>query len=151
MKWLVSAACAMVVAAGGVAFAYNTGYFDDDLTKSCEEALRQRLKAPSQYKRIRMARDSKDMTRDEFITHLNTSGDTESVRRFYLKSFDAKEIEPKNLSLAIEYDAPNSFGTMLRGYADCTYGSTYGRDPVSYLFVKIDGKTSTEWLQSSSQ
>ncbi|TPK18057.1 hypothetical protein [Mesorhizobium sp. B2-5-7] len=149
MKWLLGIACAALVAACGAAFAYSTGYFDDGLTKSCEEALRQRLKAPSQYKRVRIVRDTKDMTRDEFVAYLDGSREDESVRKFHLKSFDAKNIQPQTLSLAIEYDAPNSFGTVLRGYADCRYESTYGKDPISYLFVKIDGKTSLEWLRGA--
>ncbi len=91
---------------------------ESKLVAACEEVLKQRLRSPSGYTRIKLTEGAQAQTSILFI----------------------------------EYDAPNAFGTAVRGLAKCEYDvPSGGGTEVSISNVRIDGKTRSQWMIDSAQ
>lgn len=122
--------------------------FEQPLISACEESLKERLKAPSTYRRISATEDEKNLTRAEYNQHL--SGQSPSVRDISLKWFDEGKDKPMRFIAFIEYDAQNAFGVPIRDVTKCEYISSSGnkKDAKSYT-VTINGKDSVGWTKSN--
>ena len=114
---------------------------------ACEEALKDRLRSPSSYKRIEITRDDKILTRDEFLVELQATKGGQATLPLRLQSFDEGRIKPTLLRAYMEYDAPNAFGVMIRGLSVCEKLTDDGSEAnIIPQLVRIDGKTHTRWL-----
>lgn len=61
-------------------------------------------------------------------------------------SVDDRSAE-NQLRLVIAYDAPNGFGAMVRGTADCRYESRDGTDRAADLNnIEINGRNGFDWM-----
>lgn len=118
----------------------------DKMVSACEEAIQKRLKAPSAYKRINLRASERKLTEDEYKKYLDGQHESDAVKSISIRAFHEGDNTPKEFSYQIEYDAPNAFGTPIRSLSECTYISANGTKPDSYLFVSIDGQTTTDWL-----
>lgn len=130
-------------------------WFGDAFVDACEDVLKERLKSPSSYKRISTFESSQLLDEREYAEYLTTRGESEAVQEWAMKEFKSGSIKPTNFSILIEYDADNSYGAAIRGYATCTYISDYGRRPedrkLAKFIVQVDGENSIEWLRQQLQ
>lgn len=117
--------------------------FDSKMVSSCEVALKDRLKAPSTYHRIEVTEASEKMSFDDYFSENETSPATRNQQRRYAKE------PPVRLIVFIKYEAANAFNVPLRSIAECTYASLDGSQPSRPDFVKINGKSNTEWMVDS--
>lgn len=115
--------------------------FASNMVNACEDALKERLKAPSTYQRIKVTETQQNITFDQYFAANNESPAVQQFLRAMAKQ------PPVQLIAFIEYDAANAFGTPLRSISKCTYNTL---DPTrstdSKHLVKIDGKSNTQWL-----
>ncbi|GGG77714.1 hypothetical protein GCM10011415_28300 [Salipiger pallidus] len=132
---------------------------DGKFISACEDTLKKRLKAPSTYRRLsdphiaesvatlddykgwtdnpeKKASDQDRQARNPKLAEMQAA----QTRRFLLDEHTLKRA-------IIEYEAANSYGTPIRGYALCTFA-----DPSPESFsdfdrqnVMIDGRTAFEW------
>lgn len=130
------------------------------LTTICEGALKERLKAPSTYRLIESRGFvRREATRDEFMGWFTPEAKTRSESissrdRDYRKLIDTqaswydKEGQRKDyVSVLIEYEADNSFGTPIRDTVICegTVKASEPFDDVGVVGPSIDGETAIEW------
>jgi len=131
--------------------------FESRLVSACEEVLMERLRAPSTYKRIRVEEYETALTQGDYITLLDTeirrasSAELKEVLRAdrdgRLAHMVRGDTKPTSYAAEIEYDAANGFGVPIRGLAKCTFTSDVGdKSKANKFFVRVDGKTQTEWL-----
>lgn len=111
------------------------------MINACEDALKERLKAPSTYRRIKVTESQQSITFEQYFAASNDSPAVQSFLRSMAKQ------PPTQLMTFIEYDAANAFGTPIRSISKCTYNTL---DPTrstdSKELVEIDGKSNTRWL-----
>lgn len=148
-KFAIWTVFAVAAVGAGIGIAELTK--DAGMTTSCEEAIKKRLRSPSSYKRIELTRSERFLTEEEYKARLDRENSSDILKEMDMTSFRTKEISPKEISLFVEYDAPNGFGVPIRGHSECTYISERGADPDSYLYVSVDGKTNTEWLMQQAR
>lgn len=120
-------------------------FFDSNLVTACEKVLKQRLLSPSGYRRVEVSQLSdKVMTREEYGNYLNKTEKDANARTLYMRLFD--ELKPTIFSLIIRYDAPNAYGTLIRGISACDYFDRNGdASTAAYYSVEVDGKSSSDW------
>ncbi len=130
--------------------ASSCSFFGSSFEAACEDVIKERLLAPSAYKRVSVDRSDHRMTRDEYVAYLQTSDDPEVVKKANLKSFDEGNYKPTTLRAYIKYDAPNAYGTPIRGTSVCEYFSDSGNESHDRgfyrLVVEVDGDSQTDWL-----
>lgn len=112
----------------------------DPLLYVCESELADRLKSPAGYKRVSYTISEEQLSEEKLRIYGSQKkwGDPEWLiarGKPYIRRI-------RN----IVYDAPNSFGVLIRGYAECSYVSRKDDHTISDFLVEIDGKTKTEWL-----
>ena len=123
--------------------------FEAEYISICETELMDRLKSPSGYKRIKVTQHTSKMTSDEWLAHREARGypAASSIEMDGLKN---GTIRPLKNQAFIEYDAPNSFGTLIRGTASCEYVSREGSSlSPSTLDVLINGETNHERIMKA--
>ncbi len=107
----------------------------------------ERLRSPSTYKRIDLKKREQQLTRDEYVKRLDDEKSLPDTREFKLRAFDEGRYRPALASISISYDAANAYGTPVRGHAVCeAFSDTADYSHASAWFVKVNGKTHTEWL-----
>jgi hypothetical protein len=118
--------------------------FDSPFVKACESELKSRLRSPSGFKRISLRfEDQKDISVKDYIDNI-LSHDQE-VDPWVKDDLESKRKIPAKFTAFIEYDAPNAYGTPVRGVAMCEYYSDDGN--FTYYDrhrVIVDGKDSFE-------
>ncbi|MGM5087562.1 hypothetical protein E0H64_17845 [Rhizobium leguminosarum bv. viciae] len=119
--------------------------FEPQLYSVCEHALQQRLKSPASYKRVDVRYSERPATRHEFLKSIIYVQDSGSRERL-ISGFDRNPQAKKQYELAITYDAMNSFGAMLRGFATCGFMGESSSDATS-LDVTINGETNLDWYR----
>lgn len=151
---------------GGITRSTDT-YFDK-FVHACESSLIKRLKSPSTFSLIKITDISEPLdTQPDLIVWRDRSQElrqisekrelTNSERleetRLILKIDAARkavsgDLSPTKLAAVLEYDAQNSFGTMLRSFAICEFKAWHEEFDATYHSdnVKIDGYTYTDWL-----
>ncbi|TBC64494.1 hypothetical protein ELH36_17995 [Rhizobium ruizarguesonis] len=130
---------------------YGCNFFDAKIVTECENALKERLKSPSGYKRIEITRSQQVLDRASYQAYLNeTFNSSPSLQEMSLRQFDKGTVKPTAFTLIIEYDAPNGFGVPIRGYSRCEFVDDDGVDSnASALRIKIDGQTNLDRLLKS--
>lgn len=143
MKAVLSVFVLLVcVVAGWQAFEKGYPPFNSWLVRSCDAAIKERLKAPSTYRRASAAESQKAITFEEYFADNDSYGD--AARRLLVSSATEKPIQ---FIAVLEYEAQNSLGVPLRAMATCTFNALSSNEqPGGKEFVKLDGKTNVQWL-----
>lgn len=141
MKWFALFLVVGLCAFGSAARYYNFFPFDPPLTAACEPALKERLKAPSTYRRIAVSEYREPLSFEAYYAARPEK--SEAVKLLRVRTATEK---PVKLTAIMEYDASNSFGVALRSKALCTYEAIDGNDLPSQASVKIDGQTNGQLL-----
>lgn len=127
---------------------------DSKMVTACETALKERLLAPSLYKRIEI--DERKMPTDHgsYEARLVKRGQrdpsfTDEEIKDRLRRFDKGLSNPIVFALFIKYDSPNIYGTPIRYHAVCGYldDPEDHSEPTQYE-VEVNGKTVNEWSES---
>lgn len=146
---------AALVLAGGAVFWFVQGSAsapESAFLAACEAEIKTRLKAPSTYQRTEVASVSSNRARPEQAIPLDEA-EKDSPR--YIKARDTLiELYDKRgvfrHSATIIYDAANTYGTPVQGIAKCSLFTSSEdmprADDISSQDIRIDGKTTTEWL-----
>lgn len=94
--------------------------FESKLYGVCEDALKERLRSPSTYERVRLtARDEQISAEAYEIGSGHPLTDTE-------RTVIQQGAVPHRHVVIIEYDAANAYGTPVRGAAECIHYSLTG-------------------------
>jgi hypothetical protein len=111
-------------------------FFDSDLVRACETELKDRLKAPSSYRRVEMLENQdRQLTHDEFFEE-----EAKHVDAYVEDEWNRNKPLPKRFDVRITYDSQNSFGALIRNYAKCEYVAKFGStSKPSVMDVRIDG------------
>ena len=114
---------------------------------ACEDTLKDRLKSPSSYKRLKCSGPYTDQaTKASYQEHEKSMWWAKVDR--YIKS----EIEGGRLYITtayVEYEAANSFGALVRGLESCSVDHAQGRslvNAVGGLGPNVGGYDKTGWL-----
>lgn len=150
---------AVAAAAGIYVFADQLAPTASDvLLDACDEVLKARLKSPTSY--VRMSNTDLGIgpaTLDDYMGVM-----TEQERRLndmiaaqdpaYKKAQESqRELyqarPPLKHAMLIVYDAANSYGTPIRGSAECSAILVEGADAATakYLDARIDGYSALDW------
>ncbi|WP_349437410.1 hypothetical protein [Pararhizobium sp. A13] len=125
----------------------SCSFFDPKIVKVCEAVLQQRLRSPSGYERIEIVSSETKMDREAFSKHVGRIDLPTSYFTSKMQAFDSGRLRPMVFTLLISYDAPNAYGTPVRGIASCEYVGSYTDDShASEYTVSLDGQTQTQWL-----
>lgn len=127
---------------------FIASFFDSELVKACESAVKFRLRSPSGYERVEISR-SEDAPMDRAAYAQYLSSFSSDYRTERLQDFDLGKDKPVLFSLLISYDAPNAYGTPERAHARCEYVNRSGDETwANELVVMVDGQTNAAWLQN---
>lgn len=146
-------AVAMAVLATGALSGCNP--FESKLIGLCEVVLKDRLAAPSGYRRIEASQFMEQLSTDDYRSARMRSiakEDGEASRTFDtngisidLAAAKAAGKAPARLVVLLTYDAPNAFGAPLRLRSTCEYVSADGTiDRATEYNVAVDGMTKSE-------
>lgn len=136
----------LILALGAVVLA-GCNPFGSKLTAACEEVLKARLRSPSGYDRIKVSEYSREVPIDEYRAIMISEKRSAAEIELTIRGFEAGRELPVEFTQYIEYDAPNAYGTLIRGLAECKYVSRSGRESgASEFTVRVDGRTKTEYL-----
>lgn len=108
---------------------------------ACEEAVKERLVAPSTYRRIKLTEARERITFDELLAGEASENVKKLMRR-------AATREPVRMVALFEYDATNAHGVPIRLKSRCTYETASDPDfdvETARGLVKIDGKHVSGW------
>ncbi|MGD9918002.1 MAG: hypothetical protein AB7U46_08275 [Paenirhodobacter sp.] len=144
MKYLVAALLCVILLLGGY-IAYSQGllnrFVDPKLVQICEGLVKDRLRSPSTYRRIKVTQYSEAVSLEKARALDPKMTQTE------VRAITEGRAKPTNFQVFITFEAANAFGTPVSGLSLCEYYSAFGDDTYASKFsVKIDGKTSTDWL-----
>lgn len=144
MKYIVATLLCVIFLLGSY-IAYSKGLlnrlFDPKMVQICEELIKDRLRSPSTYRRVEVTQFS------EAVSAERAHALDPKMTRTEVIAINDGRAKPTNFQVFIKYEAANAFGTPISGLSLCEYYSVFGSDKYANAFsVKIDGKTSTEWL-----
>jgi hypothetical protein len=140
---------ALVITASAISLSLLSGcnVFDSKLVAACETALKERLKAPSGYKRIKVAEYQREISIDQYAQFRYDEEKPLSQDRIVLMKKTASGSKmPTVFQAFIDYDAPNSYGTPLRSLAQCEHVSSDGSNDVDARSVRVNGLNSFEFM-----
>lgn len=125
--------------------------FEPKLYSVCEEVLKERLRSPSGYKRVEISAYENKMTIADWLSEANRDTPSSAgTNKIIAEGMERRGETPVRHKLYISYDAPNAYGTLVRGLSECTYVSSDGKTTHASRFnVKIDGKTNHERLMDA--
>ncbi len=122
---------------------------DSKLLATCEAEVKARLLAPAGYHRIEAKEYSEDMTIEAWMAASMAADPT--MKGVY--DVDAAAMKrdgktPKKLSAFITYDAPNAYGTPIRGVSACEYLTVDGQvDDNAKYEIQVDQLTHLQWYR----
>ncbi|MEY9717917.1 hypothetical protein ABIA22_000407 [Sinorhizobium fredii] len=126
---------------------FVASFFESEFVTACEASLQERLRSPSEYKRIKITSYEEKLDRAALTKYLSDERVGDIFLNAELRDFDRGNLNPTLFGLLISYDAPNVFGTPIRRTARCEYIDARGDDSAANEHnVKVDGKTYTDWL-----
>lgn len=122
--------------------------FENKMIGFCEDVLKERLKSPSGYSRLKVTEMSEPLSIEKWkadqLAGPNPQPEVLALRERMMRQ---NGITPEIFGYIIEYDAPNTFGTLIRTRSMCEYVSVSGsRDDATAFNVKVDGFDKTGWL-----
>lgn len=117
----------------------------------CETVIKERLRAPSTYKRISVDVDKDPLTRSEYVELLRSEDTGPGLTSALLEQQAAGKHNPTRYTLWISYDAANAYGTPIRSKSRCAYVSHTGDWPRQGAYLlEVDGLTSLDWMTKNS-
>lgn len=123
---------------------------DAKLVSLCEDQIKDALRSPSGYKRIDVKSFSDNLTVEQYAAHQKKHG--LETTPFELELIEKSGKPPVRFTAYVEYDAPNAFGTPVRGTEVCEYVSSDGTLKwLSEVNILVGGKTKTERLTDQLQ
>jgi hypothetical protein len=124
-------------------------FSESKLVTVCEEVLKLRLLAPSGYKRIEIKESEEPLNRAGYKRYLAGDEYGPIIQEARMKDFDRGRVKPRMFEVLITYDAPNAYGTPIRGTTICQYPTdNEDTSKADRLYVMVDGKTNAEWLET---
>lgn len=156
---VASIAATLGIAGAGLFYWKATGLTDQSLLLAkCEEVLLDRLRSPATYNRVNATDVERTVAlqndylyandKRRALNQIEKNRRDAELKRLHDQKVDRFQATPHDkLSLYIDYDAANAFGTPLRGTARCEAFVLKGRAlrDVSMLDPRVDGYTSFEW------
>lgn len=119
--------------------------FESKFVAACETALKSRLRSPSGYKRVEVTEYNNPISIDEYVAIRRA--EKSELLKFEIDYMKNSNKQPTRHIAFISYDAPNAYGTLVRGTSQCEYVTSDGdASRASEILVKIDGKTNTDRL-----
>lgn len=123
---------------------------------ACVEAIKERLKAPSAFRLIKISRaPDKPLTLEWLAEHRSkdwSKSEDENERDLGESLKDIAERQVANghkiAAAVISYDARNSFGTPLRGQNLCELPYNPKGEGFPEREIRIDGQTTFQWMLS---
>jgi len=116
----------------------------DPFLDTCEAVIKQRLAAPSTYKRISTELSQRQMVKTEFERLEAERGPALTTGEFYRRAATRIALEsstPFEFALTIEYDASNYMGVPLRQRATCRHATLDASPgPTMLSDVIVDGR-----------
>lgn len=116
---------------------------------ACEESLKERLRSPSSYMRIKCQGPYSEAANEESYLDHDRSQAWSEVDSNVKSQIQAGELQITKSF--IEYEAANGFGASIRGLSSCTVDhrkATTLPDAVRYFGPNIDGLSHTQWIIS---
>ncbi len=116
-----------------------------DFLAGCESAIKDTLRSPSGYKQINVEYVTRELTYEAYTQYIGK----EATSKLYKTQIDALKSGKNNpllLQATVEFDAPNAFGTPVRGMSICEYVVTGKGQKVIAPLIKVNGKTKTDLL-----
>ncbi len=129
---------------------------DSKMVTACETALKERLLAPSLYRRIEIDERKMPTNHESYEARLVKRGQrdpsfTDEEIKDRLRRFDAGLSNPIVFALFIKYDSPNIYGTPIRYHAACGYlDDPEDHSEPKWDNVEVNGKTDNEWSDSKA-
>ncbi len=155
---ILTLATAALAAIGAAVWTSNRNSQEAIMLDACEKVLLERLRSPSTYQLIE-ASDirTEEATEDDYLYN-NDPAEKKRTIELHLRQPELAEnheylrdlfrsTNMQKLTMVIEYDAENGFGTPIRGRSLCAVFRD-GDDPMQrgeFMNVRIDGKTSIDW------
>lgn len=116
------------------------------MVTACEQVLKNRLLAPSEYRRIEIQQSEEPIGRADYQRYFS-EGLSAIIQEALMKDFDRGHVKPVMYEALITYDAPNAYGTLIRGISRCQYPISDGDASRADRLSVVDGETNTEWLR----
>ncbi|WP_155272726.1 hypothetical protein [Bordetella hinzii] len=116
-----------------------------DFLAGCENAIKDTLRSPSGYKKINVEYVTRELTYEAYTQYIGK----EAASKLYKTQIDALKSGKDNpvlLQAKVEFDAPNAFGTAVRGTSICEYVVVGKGQKVIIPLIKVNGKTKTDML-----
>ena len=128
---------------------------EEKIARACENVLKERLKAPTTYKRLKATNVTKSVaTLEQYLgwyTPEMVAREKKALKRnVHMREINESQIELFNVGkrliyeIYIEYTASNSYGTPIRNAARCNLVTPYStlenaaKDDVEKLSWKVD-------------
>ncbi|MER9449326.1 hypothetical protein [Mesorhizobium sp. M0254] len=139
------------VAAVATFFVLNSDYnpFVSPMTRACEAVLKKRLLAPAGYKRVETSESSEPIPLEDYLKDRGAATESDRILWTRMYSDDSgRKNPPTKFTLFITYDAPNAYGTPVRGLSMCEYRSlSASKSGAAWYSVIVDNFTQTGWLR----
>ena len=119
--------------------------FDSPFVKACQAELKSRLRSPSGFTRISLSEHKEDISAKDFIE--NVLKHHQNLDSWVKNDLESNQRKPVKFTAFIEYDAPNAYGTLVRGTTMCEFYSDNGKfnDYEDFLVI-VDGKDHFEHM-----
>lgn len=134
---------------------------EERFQEACEVVLLDRLKSPSSYRFVSLTEVRvKPATKAEFYGWQTTQEEFEYFAKVRRDTRLAKmhkwqeelfALKPNIVLAYLEYDAANSYGTLIRGVVECsmiTRNDAYEPSPRDEKIMRVDGKSQFSWALS---
>lgn len=143
--------------AGGAGWYWWTAFASPEVQfySMCETVIKERLRAPSTYRRIKVEYASKALDAAGYYREKDleyAAAASVELRALIYEDMQAGsklvadgKIKPQLISANIQYDAANGFGTPIRSLANCQYFQERAVDKLYSSNLKLNGKTQLQY------
>lgn len=113
----------------------------------CEAEIKSRLRSPAGYARVEVAYAREPLSPDRYLAKRQEDGE-EELPDFIRKMVEEGRYKSAYYTAFVSHDAPNAFGTLIRGASKCTYLSREGDlESLDKMSIRINGKNFLERLK----
>lgn len=138
---LIAIITALLVAGAAAYFPLKGLWGDGALITTCEEAIRDRLKAPATYQRIAVSTSVEEVTPEQAAGEIIEPKSAPANIELHQAELEMYRRGAFMHQAVFEYDAENAMGVPLRLFTTCTYYTTKQEPPeriLSPLLVSLD-------------
>jgi hypothetical protein len=148
-KMRVWAAALALTVTGTAVLSGCTPGEDEKFAAICEKDLKDRLVAPSSYKRISITNADQVLSEEAFKAKLIADKVPEVWHTIRPQMMKEGKIKPTNHRIVLAYDSQNAFGTSVRGQSLCELYSEKGDiGSASPIYLTIDGQSNVDFIIS---